>query len=133
MGAAAAVAAAVTVGGSSSDGGSGGEGEGDESSKNGATGGSSSSSSSAVARAPLESLAPAIIRTAVTSTPGDNKLTDKVVAEDGSIVERAAGVVPAERAMRTNEMFLKLVNKKGVPLVQEKILQVLRELATHGQ
>ena len=64
---------------------------------------------------------------------GDGLVTSKVCGKDGIVVERVTGEVVPERAMKTNEMFLKLVTKKGLPLVEAAARALLAELAAYGQ
>jgi len=83
--------------------------------------------------APDGTLAKPLPKFIVTSEAGDNLVRSKVLGPDGVVTEKVVGEVPPERAMRTNEMFLKLVNKKGVPLVEAALTGLLTELATYGQ
>lgn len=62
---------------------------------------------------------------------------EKTLTKDGEVVERVSNVTAieqsqsqaaTERAMRTHEMLLKLVNRKGEPLAREKVAQLCREL-----
>jgi activator of HSP90 ATPase len=70
----------------------------------------------------------------VTSHPSHGNVTSKkAVDENGNIVEVSTGEVEVERAMRNNEMFLKLVKKKGVPLVEECVISLLNEINCFGQ
>eukprot|EP00613_Pedinella_sp_CCMP2098_P031380 CAMPEP_0171730626 /NCGR_PEP_ID=MMETSP0991-20121206/28406_1 /TAXON_ID=483369 /ORGANISM="non described non described, Strain CCMP2098" /LENGTH=242 /DNA_ID=CAMNT_0012325401 /DNA_START=32 /DNA_END=760 /DNA_ORIENTATION=+ len=69
----------------------------------------------------------------VSSQAGANITKKKAVDEAGNFIEVATGEVDAERTMRNNEMFLKLVKKKGLPLVQESLVGLLTELISYGQ
>jgi len=83
--------------------------------------------------APDGTLAKPLPKFNVTSEAGDNLVKSKVLGPDGVVSEKVVGEVPPERAMRTNEMFLKLVNKKGLALVETALTSLLVELATYGQ
>jgi hypothetical protein len=82
---------------------------------------------------PSGALAKPLPKFGVVTEAGDNLLRSKVLGPDGTVSEKVVGEVPPERAMRTNEMFLKLVTKKGVPLVQAALAGLLAELASYGQ
>lgn len=69
----------------------------------------------------------------ITSEAGANQVKEKVLDKDGNVIERVVGEVEPERAMRTNEMFLKLVRQKGITLVTENLLTILHELAAYGK
>lgn len=70
----------------------------------------------------------------VESTAGSNEVILKVLDASGAVVERRTGeVISAERAMKTNEMLLKLVNRKGVALVRERVAQLLPEILAYGR
>mmetsp|Transcript_8121 Transcript_8121/g.23066 ORF Transcript_8121/g.23066 Transcript_8121/m.23066 type:complete len:93 (-) Transcript_8121:207-485(-) len=58
---------------------------------------------------------------------------ERVVSQSGQVVERqAAEGVPMERAMRSHEMLLKLVNRKGAGVVKDAVAKALQEFLQGG-
>lgn len=69
----------------------------------------------------------------ITSEVGKCEVRSKVVSKDGEVIERVVGEVESEKVMRVSESFLKVVKQKGVPFVQEKVIELLKELAFFGK
>lgn len=65
--------------------------------------------------------------------PGQSVVKEKVVGPDGAVVEHIVGEIDAERVMRNNEFFFKLVKTKGLELVRSAIATLVSELSTHGK
>lgn len=70
---------------------------------------------------------------AVASEPGENVVKSKSVDASGNLIEVVVGEANPERVLKNNEMFLKLVNKKGLPLIQEALIALLNDILTYGQ
>jgi hypothetical protein len=69
----------------------------------------------------------------IDSQPGKNLVFSKSLDAHGNVVEKIVGEVDAERAMKTNELFLNFVRRKGVPLIQTKVTELMKELFDFGK
>jgi len=75
------------------------------------------------------------LETEVSSEATIRPPTERTLTQDGKVVDKSVDTpISTDRVMRSHEMLLKLVNRKGVPLVKEKVRLVVEEfLGFKGQ
>lgn len=69
----------------------------------------------------------------INSKPGKNLIFSKSIDKMGNVIEKVVGEVDSERAMKTNELFLNFIRRKGIPLIQTQVSEMLRELFVFGK
>lgn len=64
----------------------------------------------------------------MTSDGSVKQVFEKTLNKDGEVIDKPAATdIPAEQAMRSHEMLLKLVNRKASPHIQEAVVKTFRE------